>query len=215
MQKDRPDETVVGSPARRPAQHGRPIQVVRDPRDYRELLTDVLGITTDASTLDVVDESNATGQTNLLGRRKRDKAWRDIQEPANRLVEEALLYPMEPVPTPADDEFPYYDARLPQTPTLHRTSDALQKLIETIADAIPTDVAQGDATLRMGGEPPLPDLPPPDFSAPLSPPPAHQDAGPEPADDTVEPVRAEDAPDAPSRPTLDVDALLPEDPDAT
>ncbi|MAF11336.1 hypothetical protein CMK11_12870 [Candidatus Poribacteria bacterium] len=165
MQKDKPDETVVGSPTSGRDRFARPVELVRDPRDYRELLTDVLGITTDASTLDVMEDSEAAGPTNLLGRRKRDKAWREIQDPANRLVEEALLYPMAPVPTPADDEFPYYDARLPETPTLHRTEDALQLLIETVAAAIPTDVANADATLRIADEPAMPDLPEPDFSA--------------------------------------------------
>jgi len=215
MQKARPDETVVGDPAASPERHARPMQVVRDPRDYRELLTDVLGITTDASTMDVVDESNATEQTNLLGRRKRDKAWRDIQDPANRLVEEALLYPMEPVPTPADDEFPYYDARLPETPTLHRTEDALQKLVETIAEAIPTDVAQADATLRLDGEPPLPDLPPPNFSAPLTPPASRVDADVEQAGTDIGPERA-DEPDAAGQEAeaaSEVEAPLPEDAD--
>jgi hypothetical protein len=221
MQKDRPDETVVGSPAARQDRHARAMEVIRDPRDYRELLTDVLGITTDASTLDVVDDAETAGQANLLGRRKRDKAWREIQDPSSRLVEEALLYPMEPVPTPTDDEFPYYDAELPGAPTLYRTEDELQRLIETVAAAIPTDVANAEATLRITDEPPLPDLPEPDFAATPIPP---VTAAPQPteAEDAVDgahvaSVTAESAEESDGadgqRDQLDVDDLLPEDAD--
>jgi hypothetical protein len=214
MQKDKPDETVVGSPTTGPERYARPVELVRDPRDYRELLTDVLGITTDASTLDVMEDSEAAGPTNLLGRRKRDKAWREIQDPANRLVEEALLYPMAPVPTPADDEFPYYDARLPETPTLHRTDDALQLLIETVAAAIPTDVANAEATLRIADEPAMPDLPDPDFSAQPTLDQQRDATADEPVGEVVEPEAdaqglAIDAGPAPP----DADDVLPEDAD--
>ncbi|MBT3268535.1 hypothetical protein HN371_15365 [Candidatus Poribacteria bacterium] len=213
MQKDKPDETVVGTPTTGRDRYARPVELVRDPRDYRELLTDVLGITTDASTLDVMEDSEAAGQTNLLGRRKRDKAWREIQDPANRLVEEAFLYPMAPVPTPSDDGFPYYDAQLPETPTLHRTEDALQRLIETVAAAIPTDVANSDATLRISGEPAMPDLPDPDFSAAPTPAPEPVPAPVDSSSATVEP--ATDAVDAAADadPPLDIDEMLPEDAD--
>lgn len=217
MQKDKPDATVVGSPVQSRERHARAMEVIRDPRDYRELLTDVLGITTDASTLDVVDDADPGGQVNLLGRRKRDKAWREIQDPASRLVEEALLYPMEPVPTPTDDAFPYYDARLPDAPTLYGAEDELQRLIETVAAAIPTDVANADATLRITDEPALPDLPDPDFAA------LPMEVAPSVALSTVDEAIVDEADltadtdadvseDDPRKPH-DIDDLLPEDAD--
>ncbi|MDA1190522.1 MAG: hypothetical protein O3A46_02425 [Candidatus Poribacteria bacterium] len=140
------------------------VQLIRDPRDVRELMTDVLGITLEAGIEDArrgIERSLET--SNILGRRKREQAWRNLQEPLNRLLEEAFLYPMDPIPQPTDNEFPLYEPKLPPMPTLHRTDVALRKLIDAVGQSMPTHHDAPVPELRFDREPPLPPLPEPSF----------------------------------------------------
>jgi hypothetical protein len=147
------------------ASTGRHIRLFRDPRDTRELLTDVLGVTVDASVDDARDglDTTPTAATNLLGRRKRERAWEELQNPVNRLRQEAMLYPIEPIPSPDDAEFPTYDPKLPTAPTIHDTAHAIEALLQAISEALPPTATVRKPTLREGPEPPLPEIPAPSF----------------------------------------------------
>ena len=140
------------------------IQLVRDPRDTRELLTDILGVTPETSVQEAQGGIRRGGGANLLGQRKRERAWERLQDPTNRLVEEALLYPMEPMPEPEDAEFPTYAPELPPMPRLHETEDALRELLDAVAEAISPPVEPPEPALRADEAPPRPALPDPDFT---------------------------------------------------
>ncbi|MBM3213734.1 hypothetical protein FJZ36_02310 [Candidatus Poribacteria bacterium] len=150
-------------PARR---NGRAIRLYRDPRDQRELLTDTLGVTVDASLSDARGglDSAPTAAANLLGRRKRERAWEELQDPVSRLMQETTLYPVEPIPSPNDPEFPSYEPKLPDPPSLHDTSAALERLLDALEDALPPRPEPPEPVLRLEAEPPLPSLPDPEFT---------------------------------------------------
>jgi hypothetical protein len=160
--RDEPDDVVGNAPNPAARRRAAGIRLFRDPRDNRELLTDTLGITVEASTEDAEEGVDArTSSANLLGRRKRQRAWEELQEPVNRLLEEALLYPVEPMPEPDDAEFPAYGPQLPQAPALHETGTAIEALLDAVAEALPPPEAVPGPVLRDGFEPPLPSLPDP------------------------------------------------------
>ena len=152
-----PDEEGDGDRER-----SRHMQMVRDPRDLRELTTDVLGLPLDAGVNDVSEAARpATGDGNLLSRRKREQAWERFNDPVERLAEEAFLYPMDPLPDPADDGFPTFEPALPPLPELHSTDMAFRKLLDAVDDLIESPAKPPAPELRLGEEPDALDLPPP------------------------------------------------------
>lgn len=140
------------------------IRLLRDPRDKRELLTDILGVTVESGADAARDLLDATPTANLLGQRKRQKAWEELQDPLNRLYEEMTLYPTEPLPEPGDADFPTYDPLLPDAPTLYQRAASLRRLLESVAEALPSKDPLPEIPYRTENQPPLPDLPEPTFA---------------------------------------------------
>lgn len=137
------------------------LRLHRDPRDKRELLTDTLGVTVEASNQEA--KTNSPSSTaNLLGQRKRERALAALDDPLHRLLEEAFLYPVEPIPEPEDPDFPVYDPPLPELPILHATSSALERLLSAIARVLPSSPEPPAPSFR-DPELPLPPLPDPSF----------------------------------------------------
>jgi len=139
------------------------IRLYRDPRDPRELLTDILGVTVESSTQEARADHPIPSSSNPLGQRKRERAWNDIGDPLNRLMEETLLYPVEPMPEPNDADFPTYEPQLPQPPLLHDTQTALDRLLEAIGKLLPPSPEPPVLPFRDDEATPLPPLPDPHF----------------------------------------------------
>lgn len=137
------------------------LRLHRDPLDTRELLTDTLGVTVEASNQEA-KTSSLPSTSNLLGQRKREHALAALDDPLHRLLEEAFLYPVEPIPEPEDADFPVYDPPLPELPTLHSTSWALERLLSAIAQGLPSSPEPPMPSFR-DPELPFPSLPDPSF----------------------------------------------------
>lgn len=140
------------------------IRLYRDPRDSRELLTDALGVTVESTTQDARAGFDPTSPTqNLLSQRKRERAWTELDDPVNRLTQETLLYPVEPMPEPNDAEFPTYEPRLPEPPVIHETRAALDRLLDAIAARLPPRPEPPAPTFRDREAQTYPSLPDPVF----------------------------------------------------
>ncbi|GIX07498.1 MAG: hypothetical protein KatS3mg115_1901 [Candidatus Poribacteria bacterium] len=112
------------------------VQLIRDPRDLRELITELLGLSLDASGEEAARPTEETG-AGFLTRRRRERAWQLLQDPLNRLTEEVLLYPLEPIPTPEAEAFPQYEPELPPPERLLRPEQALHELLRALLEALP------------------------------------------------------------------------------
>jgi hypothetical protein len=140
------------------------IRLYRDPRDLRELLTDTLGVTVESTTQEARAGYDAsTSTSNLLGQRKRERAWAELNDPINRLLQETLLYPVEPIPEPDDPDFPVYDPQLPEPPVIHETQSAMDRLLDAVAKALPPRPEPPAPEFRDVDAQTLPPLPDPVF----------------------------------------------------
>ncbi len=144
------------------ADGARRVQLVRDPRDLREMTTDTLGLPLDAGLNEVSEAPRPkSGDADVLSRRKREQAWESFKDPVERLAEEAFLYPMEPLPGPDDHNFPIYQPVLPPLPELHSAEMAFSKLLDAVASMVEPPAGVPEPQLRVGDEPDEIDLPPP------------------------------------------------------
>ena len=116
----------------------------------------------DAGVQDAADVPRAPApDSDLLTRRKRDEAWERFGDPVQRLAEEALLYPMDPLPEPDGEGFPLFEPALPPLPELFTTARGIARLLDAVQDMLPPPVTPREPEPRLGDEPDAPELAPP------------------------------------------------------